>query len=509
MKILSSTIHLAIIACLSILNGYSQQRGLINPEKIAKLDSFLQVMSANSLFNGSVLVSENGNIIYKRSAGYYNIEKGILNSSKTPFNLASASKPFTATAILQLVQKGKISLEDPVTQYLTDFRYNNILVKNLLTHTSGLPRIEDVEKEYTDKNPGEVISNAKAYNDLIRVTDALLVKPGEKFQYNNINFFLLSMIIEKVMGMTFPDYMETYIFKPSGMKNTYIRQAGNANTPRYILPTMYSARYEHVDSLNKSRFYTYYQLGSLPGPNNVVSTLEDLNHFDIALDAGKIVDMKLLNEAFTPALLNNGKNIRMGGVRTYGYGWNIMNEPVKDKTVFHDGHIIGLTTMIFKNPAKKLTIFFYDNNDSRGLFQIVGNISRILIDEPLNVISLKRSAVRAFGETLVTRGLAEAKIKLENLRADTARYYFDELEMNSLGYDLLYRDPSAEHKLLSVEVFKMNTEFFPTHPNVYDSYGDALAENGRKEEAIEMYKKVMQLNPGEQSTRKKLDRLSQ
>jgi hypothetical protein len=194
----------------------------------------------------------------------------------------------------------------------------------------------------------------------------------------------------------------------------------------------------------------------------------------------------------------------MGGVRTYGYGWNIMNEPVRSKAVFHDGRIVGLTTMMYKIPAKKLAIFYYDNTDSKALFQIVGTISRILNDEPLMAVSLKKSAVRAFGKILVTKGLFPAKMKLDELRADSNHYYFDELEMNTLGYDLLYRDPSAEHKLLSMEVFKMNMEFFPTHPNVYDSYGDALAENGRKEEAIEMYKKVMVLNPKEESTRKKL-----
>lgn len=510
MKIAFKIFLFNTVISLTVMTAFSQQTNSnINSKKIASIDSFLQTMIDNSLFNGSVLVAENGHVVYKKSAGYYNIEKRLLNSTKTPVNLASASKPFTATAILQLVQKGKISLEEPVSHYLPDFKFDEVLIKNLLTHTSGLPRIEDIENDYTNKNPNKVISNDKAYNDLVMGTDSLIVKPGEKFQYNNANYFLLSLIIEKVTGMTFSNYMTTYIFKPCGMKHTYIRNANKANTPRYILPTMYATKYELVDSLDKSRFYTYYQLGALPGSNNVVSTLEDLFLFDNALNAGKLVDLKLVNEAFTPAVLSDGKIIKMGGVRTYGYGWNIMNEPVRDKAVFHDGHIVGLTTMIYKNLVKKLTIFYYDNNDSKALFQIVGNISRIITDEPLNKISLKKSAVRVFGQTLVTKGLANAKTKLDELRADSAHYYFDELEMNTLGYDLLSRDTFPEHKFLSMEVFRMNTDFFPTHPNVYDSYGDALAENGRKEEAIVMYKKVMELNPDEESTKKKLEKLLQ
>ena len=146
-----------------ISSGKLQDSSLVSTTKIARLDSFLQRMAENDLFNGSVLVSENGKVVYKKSAGYYNFEKAILNSTKTLFNLASLSKPFTAIAILQLVQKKKISLDEPVSKYLAAHRFDNIIIKNLLTHTSGLPRIEEVEKEYAKNNPNEIISNDKAY----------------------------------------------------------------------------------------------------------------------------------------------------------------------------------------------------------------------------------------------------------------------------------------------------------------------------------------------------------
>ena len=135
------------------------------------------------------------------------MEKGIVNSTKTPFNLASTSKPITTTAILQLVQKGKINLNEKVSNYLTGFRFDNILIKNLLTHTSGLPQIEDIEKDYNNKYPNEIISNDRAYRDLITRTDSLELKPGEKFRYSNTNYFLLSLIIEKINGRYFANYM--------------------------------------------------------------------------------------------------------------------------------------------------------------------------------------------------------------------------------------------------------------------------------------------------------------
>ena len=505
MKKIFNLLAIINLVCFFTLDGFAQQSSLTTV-KVARLDSFLQVLSQNTLFNGSVLVSEYGRIVYKKSAGYYNLEKKIPNSTKTPFNLASVSKPFTATAILQLVQKGKIRLDEQVGNYLPHFRFD-VTVKNLLTHTSGLPRIEDVENDYARNNPNELVSNDKAYRDLMTRTDSLQFQPGERFQYNNTNYFLLSLIVEKLSGMSFDKYMVKEIFEPAGMKDTYIRNETKTNTPRYILPTMYSTNYQHVDSLDKAKFYTYFQLGGLTGANNVVSTLEDLFLFDKALNTGKLVDSTLLSEAFRPAVLNNGKKVNLRGVRTYGYGWNIMEEPVRDRVIFHDGHIVGLSTMILKNPARKLTIFYYDNTDSKALFSIVGNISRILNNEPLNTIPLQKSAVRVFGEVLVKQGLTVAKARLDEIRADSVHYYFDELEMNTLGYDLLSKDGAPSHKSLSLEVFKMNMDFFPTHPNVYDSYGDALLQNGQREEAVRMYNKVIELDPKHEEARKKLAKL--
>jgi CubicO group peptidase (beta-lactamase class C family) len=502
-KILISVmfVHLCICAAFS-----QQASKVFSSEKIARLDSFMQVMADNNMFNGSVLVAQKGQVVYKRSAGYYNMEKNIFNGTNTPFNLASLSKPFTSLAVLQLVQNKKLYFTDPISKYFADFPFHNITIKHLLTHTSGLPSIENVEAENIRNYPYEIISNLKAYKDLIAYTDTLVFEPGEKFQYNNANYFLLSLIIEKASGLSFADYMTKKIFQPAGMKNTYIRQE-KSNTPRYIFATMFASKYEPVDSLDQGKFYTYFQLGQLQGPNNVISTANDLFLFDNALNLGILVDTGILAEAYAPAILNNGKKPRLGGGRTYGMGWNIIEDSTKAKVVFHDGHIIGLTTMMYKNLAKGQTIIFYDNTESPAFFQKVGTIARILNDEPLNKISLKKSAVRAFGQLLVSKGLEAASERLNVLRADSNNYYFDELEMNTLGYDLLSHAYLPEHKALSMDVFKMNTLLFPTHSNVYDSYGDALRQNGLKEEAIIMYKKALEVDPNNKLAKANLEGL--
>lgn len=502
-------IVLSVVILSFSLGASSQQSRLVNPDKVRKLDSFFNTMATNGLFNGSVTVVQNGHKIYSRSAGYYSFEKKIKNSETTVFNLASGSKPFTSLAVLQLYQAQKLSLDDAVLKYLPDFPFRTVTIRQLLTHTSGLPKIEDIEDDYIKAHPDEVISNDKAYHDLIGFKDSLMFMPGDRFRYTNTNYFILARLVEKISGKAFDAYIKEKIFDPAGMKCSYVRKNDQHNMPRYILPTMYSATYVNVDSLDRNKFFTYYQLGSLPGCSNIMSTMEDLQLFDKAFTSGKLVKLDVLTEAFKPAVLNNGKKVNMGGVRTYGLGWNIMEDTVRGRVFFHDGSIPGLTTMILKDPVRKLTIFYYDNTASKGFGPKIGTITRILNDEPLNPIPLKHSAVRGFAQVLVTKGVEAAKNRLDELRADSLHYYFDELEMNDLGYDLLTRNNIPGYQLLSLEVFKMNTEFFPTHPNTYDSYAEALLKNGKKEEAVLMYKKVIELDPKNEDAKKALARISQ
>jgi len=472
-----------------------------------RLDSFLSVMAQNQLFNGGILVAEKGKLLYTKSFGYADVEKKILNSDTTSFNLASVSKPFTALAVLQLAQKGTIGLDDPVVKYLVDFPYANVTVRHLLSHTSGMPELEKFEQAYIEQHPDELITNETAYAHLLAMKGALRFEAGSKFAYSNMGYIVLCQLVEKVSGMGFAAYLRNYVFIPAGMKNTWVRSAGARNTPRYIIPAMYMTEYKNVDSLDHTKVYTHYNLGGTRGPSNVVSTLPDLLRFDNALTAGKLLRPALLNEAFTPATLSNGKPARMGNGRWYGLGWNILDDSSNNKRVFHDGHIIGVVAMLFKNLAKEQTIIFYDNNESPAFFQKIGVVSRIINNEPPGNIPLTKSLARVYGEALVNRGADYAMAKFNALKDDTAHYYIDELEINRLGYDLLGKQSDFPgHKTLALEAFKINTVLFHS-ANSYDSYADALREDGKSEEAIIMYRKSLLLNPANSAGRKNLEAL--
>jgi len=253
--------------------------------------------------------------------------------------------------------------------------------------------------------------------------------------------------------------------------------------------------YKNVDSLDHHQFYTYFNLGGIAGDGNVISTLEDLLRFDKALSAGKLISPSLMALAVTPVKLNDGTVYHMrGGRRSYGFGWSVMDDPGKDTVVFHDGHITGIVTMLYRNLSKQMTIIYYDNMDSPIPFDIVGTIARIIDNRELRKISLARSLARIYGEALVNKGIDYATTKFNELKDDSAHYFVDEREMNTLGYELLGHAGIPGHVELSLEVFKVNTLLYHS-ANSYDSYAEALMRSGKKEEAIAMYRKSILLDP--------------
>ena len=474
----------------------------------ARLDSLLTGLADNHFFNGSLLVSENGHIIYERSAGYLDRAAGILNTDTTHFNLASLSKPFTALAVLQLVQGGLVNLDTPCIRYLPDFPYPAVTVRQLLTHTSGLPPLERFEADYIRDHPDEILSGQKVYDRLVALRKPLLYTPGDQWGYNNFNYLVLALLVERVTRIPFPDYMRKHVFIPAGMKVTYIRTPDMPNTTRYTMPAMYFTERLNVDSLDHHRYYTYYNLEGIAGPGNVVSTLQDLWHFDNALRAGKLLRQALLDSAFTPVVLNNGEAYHQAGsTRSYGMGWSLYHNKTAPftKFAFHDGHIVGLTTFLHHNMDQDQTIICYDNTDDPPLDLMI-SVSNILNGIPPRKIQWAQSLARVYGEAMVKGGIDSAATVFNQLKDDTTHYYVDEMELNRLGYDLLSAS-FPHHNDYALEVFKINTLLFPKSGNTYDSYAQVLADNGHKDEAIAMYRKSISLWPGNEDGKKALKRL--
>ena len=247
-------------------------------EKIAQI---VNMMDDNGQFSGAVLISVKGKIIYKNAVGYANIADSIPNTCDTKFRIASFTKPITDMLILQLVEEGKLNLDDKLTDYLPEFpkeKGDGITIHHLLTHTAGItgesriPNLIDIEKEYYTQ---ERFLNCIIEQDII-------FKPGEGREYSNFGYALLGMIIEKASGKSYEKLLQEKICKPAGMKNTL----GDI-TAQHIDKRALGYNYNYFTGLELASFI---DMSFTFGAGHLLSTVNDLYLFDQALYTNKLLN---------------------------------------------------------------------------------------------------------------------------------------------------------------------------------------------------------------------------
>lgn len=478
-----------------------------------KLDNYFTT-TLNPI-NGNILVAENGKAIYKKSFGFADFKNKIPNSEASRFNIASISKTFTSVAVLQLKEKGKLNIDDPVKKYLPEFRYPDITIRHLLSHTSGLPDF-DLYDDLYEKEPLRIVSNKDVLPQLNKWKDPLPFKPGEKWGYSNTNYNVLALIVESISGRNFSDYLQENIFSKAKMSDTYLledfpNRRKDAN--RVINHRLFRPYSETPIDADNKMFEVFnvmtYRLSSLKGQGNIISTTNDLLKYDQSLYSGVLLKQATLDEAFTPTKLNDGEpayTFMNLGKNAYGLGWFVFEDESKGKIVWHTGGIPGSLSIFLRNIKTHQTVILLDNMFSIGVYRNGVNAMHILNNTtPLPLP--RKSVVREYARALVTKGIDSAFSKLIELQADSTNYNLDEDEMNQLGYDLFADTEIAGHQEKALEILKLNTLLFPKSWNVYDSYGEHLAKIGKKDEAIFMYRKSIELNPKNESGKQSLETL--
>lgn len=242
----------------------------------------LRILEKENYFSGVVLIAKGDKMIYKHAFGYANMADKIPNKADTKFNLASMNKMFTGLAIMQLAEKGKLSLHDKVGKYLPDFPNklvaDSVTIHQLLTHTSGMGNFWAEH----DKLAKEKFKTVSDYLPLY-VHQELLFSPGKGFQYSNSGYMVLGLIIEKVSGLNYFDYVRTYIFEPAKMKDTDSYDLEEAIPNMATGYTMLSEK----PGQWKNNMYSNVVKGTPAGGG--YSTAEDLLRFSLALQQNTIL----------------------------------------------------------------------------------------------------------------------------------------------------------------------------------------------------------------------------
>ncbi len=331
-------------------------------------------------FNGNVLVAKGGKIIYQQDLGYADFNtKRPLNDSSV-FEMASLSKQFTAMGIMICKERGLLSYDDNIKKFFPGLPYDNINVRNLLTHTSGLPAYEDQFEKHWDHQ--KIAYNKDVIEMLQQRKDTLFFKPGSKWKYSNTGYSLLASIIEKVSDMSYNDFMAKNIFQPLGMTHTFIY---NTRRSTGKFPANYALGYTYSDSLKRyilpdsvTRYNMVYYLDGIVGDGCVNSTTGDLFIWDRALYKNKLVSASSLTEMLSPLVQ------RSPGDSTGFYGFGVMVEPVspRGKVISHTGSWPGYNTLLVRRTDIDETIIALSNNETMN-GNLRAGLESILADEDL------------------------------------------------------------------------------------------------------------------------------
>jgi CubicO group peptidase (beta-lactamase class C family) len=359
-----------LIACLFFLALLvSAVRADDGPVDIAaKLDKHLSSIYPADEPGAAVLVVQRGDVVLRKGYGMANLEHDIRITPESVFRVGSMTKFFTATAILMLEEQGRLSLDDDITQYLPDYPTHGekITIRHLVAHTSGiwdylnLPKMQ--EGWHDDITPQGLINLFK--------DKPLEFKPGDGFAYSNSNYILLGVIIEKVSGQSYQDFVQEKIFTPAGMKST--RYGGHLP----IIPNR-AAGYEPSGDggYNNARFLNMSEPYAAGGH---VSTVDDLYRWDQAYLGGKLISKDTLGRALTRFRLNNGKEVPVA----CGCG---ISDFLGHRIIVYAGGIHGFATQAVIVPDEDLHVIVLSNNPRhpRGVSDVAADLTAIALGQPL------------------------------------------------------------------------------------------------------------------------------
>ncbi|MBI1780713.1 MAG: beta-lactamase family protein [Sphingobacteriales bacterium] len=310
----------------------------------------------------AVLVTKKGQIIYEKSFGSADMELNVPLKPEMIFRLGSMTKQFTAVAILQLMEQGKLSLQDSVQKFIKDFPYKGykVTIENLLTHTSGI-------KDYTQLDLPDPFIRRKDFPpkqiiDLFK-NEPLEFQPGTKFKYSNSGYFLLGYIIETVTNKTYSDFIQENIIKPLGLANTYYDNASQ------VIPNRVKG-YKKEDTVYEN---TDYQSATIPfAAGALISNVEDLYKWHQALYNYVLIKKETIDKAFTPFKLSDGT------VTNYGYGWFIIDIG-GSQSIQHGGSINGFKSNEIYFPKEDVFVAALFNCECAPMEDLSSQIASLAI----------------------------------------------------------------------------------------------------------------------------------
>ena len=453
----------------------------------SRIDTYLTAGSKNG-FSGAISVVKNGEIIINKGYGEANKDTQTLNNPNTIFDIGSNTKQFTATAILKLVELGKLELTDSLGQFFKNLPIDkqSITIHQLLTHTAGF--LDSVGRDFTE------ISQKDFFEKLFAST--LLSMPGEKYSYSNTGYSTLGRIIELTSGQSYEAFVNEHLFTPAGMFQT-----------GYLLPKWDTKQMSHGYNRNiietESTITRYQETGDvnwhLKGNGGINSTQNDMLLWHKALKTNIILTPESFEKLSTPYPYTSSPK----STSSYGYGWGVKMFENNIKRISHNGSNGTFMHTLIWYPKEDIYITYATNANSAKVEGIAYVVAKIILDESYVPEPIKNNVYSFTMDYIKQHSTDKLKELLTLLQENYADDITDSRLLNSFGNLLIGR--LNENLDWALELFKINVQQYPEDGNLWDSLGDGYKVNNLKYDAIKSYQKAIEL--GYKDSQEKLTEL--
>ena len=453
---------ISLFIFLNIANGQHGKPIWTNEAIGSWVDEYMGNTVKFDQFNGCVLIARNGKVFYKRAFGLANRELNVPNKTSTRFLIGSVSKQFTAAAIMQLQEKGKLSINETIDKYIDSCppAWKTITIKQLLNHTSGIVNFTALEEA-----GGNFLMLPHSHDEILNLfkNKPLESKPGEVFNYNNAGYYLLGMIAEKVTGEKFADYVRKNLFTPMGMNDT------NFDDQLTIVKDRASSYSLSDEKVFYNAYYTNMKI--LFSIGGTYSTVDDLLKWQQSFINQKLLSASSINEMLQP------------GKGNYGYSW-VIEKLGTVRRQYHDGGILFFSASLQYLPEEQITIIAISNSGEDGGIRVAYDIAGKIGNNP--------ATIRAIQPELMKLTAEQSLSLINRYNEGFPNFDIQETKMIEVGNYLML----LKQKKQAIEVFKLNTLLYPKSAVAFLKLAMAFESDGNKELAIKNYKNCLAIEPG-------------
>ena len=450
-------------------------------DRAADIDRLARRYHALGQLDGSVLVADHGKVVYHRAFGLANREWQIPHSTDTAFRVASLTKQFTATLVMQLAEQGKLRLEDPIGKYVPELSPEigkRVTLHHLLNHTSGIVDYANYPGFWANRL-GEKVPKA----DFLAIMNRPLeFEPGSQGHYSSSNYTLLGWVIEKQTGKTYSEALDSMILRPAGMQRTAY------DAPERIIPRKASG---YVRALGEYRPADPLWIPNVGAGGGVASTTGDFFKLDRALAGNALLKPESKRQMFTAYIKDD-----VWGDLGYGYGWlvgtrNIAGKPRRVHE--HGGNANGFRTLVTRYPedGKLVVIFLNEGNGNKGpeIYRMRRDFTDALYGQ---AVALPRPSLNELLAAEIRQAGADAALA----RFDALLAQSDKPENGDSLNRLAYQYAEAGQATTGISILLRASELFPQDGNLHDSMGELYLALGDKAKAIAAYRRALELDPG-------------